>query len=231
MNARVAVLALVLFLGAISPRAQAGDVGFYVGGSLGLASKDTPSTEFVLLTEALHDFFSYTPTSGEPAFDDSDESYSLFVGYRLNRYLAFEGGYARLGSVSYRSFTSGDFANDSGDMGISQDVETSGFTVSAVGVLPVNYNWEVYGRVGMLFSTNEFTLGIRARGDVFAQQSGTQSFSRGSDEMYAGLGVSLRFFDIYDLRVEYQRVFDAGLELTTNKGDLDVATLGLIVTF
>ena len=83
----------------------------------------------------------------------------------------------------------------------------------------------------MLFATNDFTLTIRARGDVFAQPSGADSFSKSSEDAYAGLGVSFRFFDIYDVRLEYQRYFDAGTEITINKGDLDVATLGLIVTF
>jgi hypothetical protein len=232
MHARVAGFAVMMALSALGSRADAGDNGFYVGGSLGMASKDAPGAEYQLLADDLHRFvFAYTPTSGSPSFDDSDKSYSLLLGYRLNRYLAFEGGYARLGKLAYRSFTSGDFVNDRGDVGLSMDSETSGFSVSALGVLPLTYNWEIYGRAGMLFATNEFTLAIRARGDVFAQQSGAQSFSKGSDEAYAGLGVSLRFFDIYDVRLEYQRYFDAGLELTINKGDLDVATLGLIVTF
>ena len=232
MSPRVVGLAAVLCLGALGSRVEAGDNGFYIGGSLGLASKDAPSTEFQSLAELLHDeFYFYTPTSGAPSFDDSDQSYSLMAGYRLNRYLAFEGGYARLGELSYRSYTSGEFRNDSGEVNISMDSETSGFSIAAVGVLPLSYNWEIYGRAGMLFATNEFSLSIRARGDVFAQVSGAESFSKSSEETYAGVGVSFRFFDIYDVRLEYQRYFDAGLELTINEGDLDVASLGLTVTF
>jgi hypothetical protein len=221
----------MLCLGAFGSRAEAADNGFYMGGALGMASKDTPSTEFALLNEALEDLFGYTPTSGAPSFDDSDESYSLLFGYRATRWLALEGGYARLGKLSYSSYTRGNFPNDGGDLGISQEAETTGFFVSALGVLRINYNWEVYGRVGMLFATNEFSLSIRARGDVFAQPSGADSFSKSSEDAYAGLGVSFRLFDIYDLRLEYQRYLDAGLELMMNKGDLDVATLGLTVTF
>jgi hypothetical protein len=232
MNRCVLGLAAVLsLLGAPTSRGVAADNGFYVGGNLGMASKDVPSTEFELLNEALEDFFGYTPTSGAPSFDDSDESYSLLVGYRVARWLALEGGYARLGKVSYSSYTRGNFPNDGGDLGVSQEAETTGFFVSALGVLPINYSWEIYGRAGMLFATNEFSLSVNARGDIFAQPSGADSFSKSSEDAYAGLGVSFRFFDIYNVRLEYQRYFDAGLELTINKGDLDVATLGLIVTF
>ena len=56
------------------------------------------------------------------------------------------------------------------------------------------------------------------------------AFSKSSEETYAGLGVSRRFFDIYDLRLEYQRVFSAGLEGTGGVGDIDLVTLGLTVT-
>jgi hypothetical protein len=232
MNDRVPGLAAVLCLVALGSRAEAGDVGFYVGGAFGVATKDTPSTEYEALADFLYeDVYSFTPTSGAPSFDDSDTSYSLLVGYRLNRYIALEGGYARLGKLAYRSFASGDFPNDRGEVNLSMDSETSGFSVAALGVLPLNYSWEIYGRAGMLFATNEFSLTIRARGDVFAQPSGADSFSKSSEEMFAGLGVSFRFFDIYDLRLEYQRYFDAGNEETFNVGDLDVATLGLTVTF
>jgi OmpA-like transmembrane domain len=232
MKRRVPGLAAVLCVGALGSSAEAGDNGFYVGGSFGVASKDTPVTEYQLLADFLYEeVFRYTPTSGAPSFDDSDTSYSLLVGYRLNRYLALEGGYARLGQLSYRSFTSGEFPNDRGEVNLSMDSETSGFAVAAVGVLPLNYSWEIYGRAGMLFATNDFTLTIRARGDVFAQPSGAESFSKSSEDVYAGLGVSFRFFDIYDVRLEYQRYFDAGTEITMNKGDIDVASLGLIVTF
>ncbi len=45
------------------------------------------------------------------------------------------------------------------------------------------------------------------------------------------MGLSRRFFEIYQLRLEYQRVFDAGDEDSGGKGDLDAALLGLVVTF
>ncbi len=57
------------------------------------------------------------------------------------------------------------------------------------------------------------------------------SASQSTTEVYAGLGLGRRFFEIYDLRLEYQRAFDAGDESSGGKGDLDAVLLGLIVTF
>jgi hypothetical protein len=56
----------------------------------------------------------------------------------------------------------------------------------------------------------------------------------GSDdttETFAGIGITRRIFEIYDLRLEYQRVFAAGSEDFGGAGDLDTALLGLNVTF
>ena len=48
---------------------------------------------------------------------------------------------------------------------------------------------------------------------------------------FAGIGVSRTFFEIYNLRLEYQRFFEAGGPDTGGEGDLDTAVLGLAVTF
>jgi len=37
--------------------------------------------------------------------------------------------------------------------------------------------------------------------------------------------------EIYEVRLEYHRVFDGGEEVTGGKGDVDAALLGLTVTF
>lgn len=150
-------------------------------------------------------------------FDNDEATFSLLVGYRLMRYLAIEGAYARLGHVACNSGASGDFPQDSG----------------TVNLWPISHRWEVYARLGVFFATNSFRTAITARGEVFAAVPGSinESFSKGSDELYAGAGVAMRFIDNYDLGLEYQRVFDSGLELTGGAGDIDVASPGLAGTF
>jgi opacity protein-like surface antigen len=231
MNVPSVAFVAAFLLSAVSLDTKANEVGFYVGGALGQAKKDADRAEFELLAQDVHDFFGYTPLMGQPSYDDSDTSYSLMIGYRLNRYLAFEGGYTHLGELSYKSLTTGNYPNDAGSLNMRASSETSGFTLSALGVVPITYNWEVYARGGVLFATNEVSLDVDTIGEVFVHQDIAASFSESTDELYAGVGVSLRFLDIYDVRLEYQRVFDAGLLQTLNEGDLDVATLGLTVTF
>ena len=106
--------------------------------------------------------------------------------------------------------------------------------MSALGVLPLTYRWEIYARAGALFATNRLKINLSVRGEIFATPGGdniVDEFSRGTTEYLAGVGVGMRMLDIYDLRLEYQRIFDAGLEETGGVGDIDVATLGVTVTF
>ena len=231
MNVPSVACAVLVLLSAAAFNAQANDVGFYVGGALGQAKKDGDRAEFELFTQDVQDFFGYTPIVEQVSYEDSEFSYSLFVGYRIARYIAVEGAYARLGHLEYQSTGNGHFPMDQGTLNMTSESETTGFSLSLLGILPISYNWEVYARAGLLFATNSFRIRIDARGEIFAQQSAAQEFSKSSEDVFAGLGVSRRFFDIYDFRLEYQRYFDAGLPLTMNAGDLDVAMLGLTVTF
>jgi hypothetical protein len=85
-----------------------------------------------------------------------------------------------------------------------------------------------------LFANDRLRFSILAQGENFIPpigNSASASLSKSRTEMYAGLGISWRILEIYDLRLEYQRVFDAGEEITGGKGDIDAALLGLTVTF
>jgi OmpA-OmpF porin, OOP family len=230
-----AARALIVLTGvAMPPQAGANDVGFYTGAYVGMANKTGDRAEYEALRSAIHDFYRYTPTTFESSFDETDITYSLFVGYRFNRYLAVEGGYADLGKIAYSSQSTGAFPNDTGILNANIESETSGFQLSLLGVLPLSHNWELYGRLGNLFATNRLRVSLTARSEVFIRPGGdriSDSFSISSSDTYAGVGLGRRIFDSYDLRVEYQRFFDAGVSSTGGIGDLDTALLGLTVTF
>jgi OOP family OmpA-OmpF porin len=229
----VASIALLLLSGAAFD-VEANDVGFYIGAWYGQAEKEGDQSEYDAFAVDVHTFFAYTPITLQNSFDETGDSLALLVGYRINRYLAVEGAYTRLGELSHRSRSSGNFRRDSGTIDVTSESETTGFTFSVLGVIPLSYDWEIYARGGLLFSTNTFKTRLDVRAEIFATVGGeriSDSFSEGSDELYAGIGLSRRFFDIYDFRLEYQRVFDAGMEATGGIGDIDVASLGVTVTF
>lgn len=214
--------------------APAAELGFYMAGAFGNSSKDIDQKPFDNFLSAVHAEFGYTPTSTIASFDNEDHGYSFVGGYRLYSWLAVEGGYMGLGDQSYRATSDGSFAANPdipGDeptpspLTVSTRTTTTGFILSALGILPVSYRWEVYGRVGLLFASNELTLYLTDGAGSYKDKS-----NGSSTDLLAGAGASFTFAEIYGLRAEYQRVFDAGDD-TVGEADTDLVTLGVTVKF
>lgn len=209
--------------------AQAAQPGFYVGGFYGQSEKqidisgfDTYATTQVFPSPNVQ----LTVDSMSSALDDGDAAFGFVAGYRFNTHFAVEGGYSELGKVAYRANASGNITGVPTDAVLNVDTETSGITVSALGVWPLSYRWEVYGRAGALFSTNDFN----AFYDDVEQSPRRAEFSENDVDVLAGIGTSYNFLEIYDVRLEFQRIFDAGDE-TTGEADVDVISIGVTVVF
>lgn len=238
MNRKAARFASALvcsLIGVIAMQgAAAAERGLYVGGHFGQSSKDAARDFYDLFNADIQSFAFFAPTEQTDSFDDSDTAFGLAMGYRLTRHLAIEGSYHNFGQVSYRSRASGNFPQEAGTANVDIDSETTGFAFALLGVLPLTREWELFARAGALFANNKLKIEVNAQGQQFLPPLGTNFAAQDSGsttETYAGVGVSRSFFEIYSLRLEYQRAFDAGDEFRGSKGDLDAAFLGVIVTF
>lgn len=69
--------------------------------------------------------------------DDSDSGFKIFGGYQFNKNLALEGGYADLGKTAFS------------EPGFSGKVDATTIFVHAVGILPLNPQWSLYGKAGL----------------------------------------------------------------------------------
>jgi hypothetical protein len=233
---KIRVLLPALLLMGLSEWAAAQEFGVYVSGYAGQASKDSDRGEFSLFATEIQQFVQLAPATDQRDFDDADFSFAVAVGYRFTRHLAVEGAFTQLGTVKHTSRARGIFFGgpEGGTLDTSIESETKGFTLSALGILPLNREWELYGRAGTLFATNKFSVSIVTRGDNFIHPIGerfSDSFSSSTNDYFAGIGVSRRVFEIYAFRLEYQRFFDAGKFDTGGVGDIDVALLGLSASF
>ena len=222
----VAALMAVAFaaVGVVSS-AHAAQPGFYVGGQYGQVSKETKIRDFDVFAQQNYDDFGLTVTSGTSSLDDKDRAYGFFGGYRFNPHFAVEGSYLNIGNVKYRSRVTGNIDGVPSPGAVNLDGQTAGIAVSALGIWPLSYRWEVYGRAGVLFASNTDTL-------YYADVEGPLrvEFSKSSVDAVAGIGTSLNFLEIYDFRVEFQRVFDAGHK-TTGEDNVDMITVGVTVSF
>jgi hypothetical protein len=222
---RAALLALFLACIAVTLPARSAELGFYVAGLYGTATKDANIEQFDLLNEAWYNFFGYSPATTTRTLDDKSNGYGFMAGYRLFPHLAFEGGYLDLGSTSYRSQSSGSFGVDPANLNLNLDAKSAGISLSALGILPLSYRFELYARGGFIFATN--TVHTYAYNETGNE---THEGSKSSTNLLAGVGASLSFLEIYGARLEYIRVFDAGEDFT-GKGDVDMITLGITVGF
>jgi OmpA-OmpF porin, OOP family len=229
-SARIASILLCL---AGAQTATAADRGFYIGGQVGQAAKDVSREFFELFNDAIQEVSNFVPLEDHTSLEDTDIAFSILGGYRFNSYLAFEGGFTKYGTVAFKSRANGNFPLEGGTLNTNIEIQTSGFSLAAVGALPLTRDWELFARGGVLFADTKISFMIDATGQQFIPVPGDFSDS-GTDsttETFAAIGVSRRFFEIYDLRLEYQRVFNAGADATGGSGDLDAALLGLNVTF
>lgn len=211
------------------PIAQAAQPGFYVGGMYGQSDKqiDIQSFDSYAMTRVFPSpNVQLTVESMSSTLDGSDSAFGFVGGYRFNTHFAIEGGYFDLGNVAYRANATGNITGVPTDARLNVDTETSGITVSALGVWPLSYRWEIYGRAGALFSSNDF----RAFYDDVEQSPRRAQFSENDVDFLAGIGTSFNFFEIYDLRLEFMRIFDASDE-TTGEADVDMISLGITVVF
>ena len=233
MKKKLARGASVLFCLAVAQPAATAELGFYIGGRVGQSSKEASREFYETFSEENQVFSFFTPVEDHKSFDDSDTAFGLVAGYRFTQYFAFEGGYTEFGKIEFTSHASGNFPLEPGTFDTKIQSDTSGFSFAAIGTLPLSRDWELFARGGVLFANTKFRLVINATGTQFIPAPGDfdDSFNKDTTETFASVGVGRRVFEIYELRLEYQRVFDCGSEDTGGAGDLDAALLGLNVTF
>lgn len=127
MKATRMFAAAAVGLGVLLAASQASAQG-YIGASFGSTDADEGNAIPDLLTSG--------------TVDGKDSGFKLFGGYQLNRNFALELAYVDLGKLTY----SGQFV---GLPVTGGKLETTGFNMSAVGILPLNPSVSLFGKVGL----------------------------------------------------------------------------------
>ena len=116
-------------------------------------------------------------------FDDSSAGFKLFGGYKFNKNFAVEGYYIDFGEVEDEF------------LGFDIDVEATGFGGSAVGILPVNEQFAVFGKAGLLLWDAEASVSDL---DLTEDDDGT--------DLILGVGASFMFNEQFAIRGEWEFV-------------------------
>lgn len=149
--------------------------------------------------------------------DDRDRGYKLFGGYQYNRYLALEAGYFDLGQFGF-------VANTVPTGTLSGGIKVRGFNLDAVGTLPITEKFSAFGRVGVTYADTDGTFAGTGAVNVLDPNPSARDTN-----LKVGLGVQYAFTDALSLRAEIERyrINDA----VGNKGDVDLASIGLVYRF
>lgn len=134
--------------------------------------------------------------------ENSDKSWKLFAGIRMNENIVLEGGYVNFGEQT------GQLAGNT----VTQNA--SAFTAAAVAGYSMNEQIELFGKAGVARWSQEYT------------EAGNQSDSDGTDVLI-GVGANYDLGDNTGIRAEWERIKDVGD--ATSKGDIDLLSVG--VTF
>jgi len=211
---RKAIISLATIAGALAASgAQAAGVnGWYGGAALGGSQQHFGGGQ-------VDDALGNQGLTSSSSIDRSAGTLNLFGGYQFNPNFALEGGYVNLGKFSYSSSVSSPAMDTvNGHLGVQ------GADLAALGLLPLNEQWSLYGKAGALY----------AKTKLDASSGGAVAVS---DESHTGTSPLLGAGLNYDLtrkvalRGEWDRYFRVGDSSTTGRGDIDQFTAGVVYRF
>jgi OOP family OmpA-OmpF porin len=171
-----AVPAAMLALSAPAYAQGQSDAGWYVGAAYGMTSFDIDTAGVT-----------------SPTVDDSDTGFKIYGGFQFNKHLGAEVGYVDGGKATF----SGSGIPSLGIGAFSGDLKVTAITFAAVGTLPLNEQFALFGKAGLA------AWDAKASANV-AGLSGAADDS-GTDLLY-GIGARYNLNRNWGITLEYEAV-------------------------
>lgn len=219
-------IALVVLAALVSTPAVAAERGFYVGLDAGQYSYDLDQNSIDgLVVGALEDL-GLAVLDGQSDTSEDGFTYGIILGYQILPYLAVEAAYVDLGDFEYKGSALVSDGVSTADLSAKLTGESSGPTLSVLGILPVfDSGWEVYGRAGVYFGSNDAELQFSADGI-----SESASDSSNSTEFLWGVGAGYTRGD-WTVRLDFQQFTDVGDSDSTGDVNVNRIVLGAIYRY
>jgi OmpA-OmpF porin, OOP family len=203
----------LLGMATLSTCALAQHASWYMGTSVGqsMATIDDARINSTLLGAG----FSSTSIADR----NRDTGYKLFGGYQINPNFAIEGGYFNLGQFGYTATTV-----PAGSL--TGDIKVQGLNLDLVGTVPVTGRFSLLGRIGANYAEVNGTFSKAGAMQAFNVNPNPNSRET---NLKLGLGMEYAVTESLSWRAEVERyrINDA----VTNKGDVDLVSLGLVYRF
>jgi len=129
------------------------------------------------------------------ACDPRGKGWKMFAGYRINRFIGFEG--------SFIDFDKASLTATSGTESTTVSARATALSAAAVGTIPL-WNLELFGKVGI--------AKVKAESHE-ASLSGTAfKLGKNDNEAHVGLGLAYRLTREWDVRAEFERIRDSRID-------------------
>jgi opacity protein-like surface antigen len=207
---------------------SANRIGAYAGALIGYSTySDDQRADEQFLEAILGD--AGAPIQGElsSSTEDSDIGYQALFGYRFHRFFAAELGLAQFGSLESTARGELDFGDGFVPTSVKLSFTVSGPIISAIGILPLHEKFELFARLGYMFTHTERELSARIDGEP----AGSNSSGGGSQDPVYGAGFAWNINQMYSIRGEFQKLDSLGEGGGAGQENLNVIGLGLIIRF
>jgi long-chain fatty acid transport protein len=159
-------------------------------------------------------------TATETSSDPTDLGIKVFAGYRFNKYLGLEGGFAQLNNFKANGTTTAPFAGT-----VYETDKDNVWTLAAVGTWPVTKDFSVFGKLGAGNWKRITNTWVPDPASTFpcpdCNTIRTSSIDRGTNPYY-GVGASYALLDNLEVRGEYERYDVGGPKVDLLSGGLAV---------
>ena len=221
MRRIVAVAGLALLVAA---PANAVDTGFYAGVDVGQYSRDLDANGLSQQVDSALGDLGLTISNASSDTSEDGFTYGVLVGYQVLPYLAVEAAYVDLGDAEFKRNGTVSDGVTSADVRTQATTESSGPSLSALGILPFMKGWEAHVRAGVYFSSNDATARLTAAG---LEESASDSSN--STEFLWGAGIGYTRGN-YTGRLDCQQYTDVG-DGSTGEASIDRIAFVAIVRF
>jgi OmpA-OmpF porin, OOP family len=232
LRKRMPLAGLTLVLSAATAAPALAQTGFYVGATAGESLYHESRSEADATVFDAFDSSGLTVVSGSSHIDKSDLAFGGLVGYRFIPGFAVEAGYLDLGKLEYKfSGTVSGFVPRGPSLFLhpataNLTAKAKGPTLAALGILPLSPSWDVYGRLGLIFSKVTLTADITVE-----TLPGSDSESANSVDTFVGIGTAWHVGNNVALRAEYTRLPNVGDKDKTGETNIDLFSLTLTYSF
>jgi len=216
-------LRCMLVAGSLLPFTASAQSSWYLGASAGQSAIKASAGE-IEAGFLLDDGFTASGTT----LDKKDTAWKAYAGYRFNRFLAAEGGYADLGEASFNTtiVAAPPGTTPPPPFPIHATATARGAFLSAIAHCPLTQDFSLFARAGAFRSDAKFTEVIQGTGITRVSQTELRT------DMNYGAGLQWVFSGTVGARLEWERFRNIGRGIGGREGlDIDFVSAGLMVQF